>query len=182
MEFPRLGVKLELQPLAYTTATATPDPNCVCDLHHSSRQYRILTYWVRPGIEPLSSWILVRFFKYWAITGTPTFQNVNWDVWSPVGVCFTQPRMQGSNCPSLALGTFVARFLHVPYRFELHIVLGKSYRTKDSLWREASGVAVSCSRKENREGPLEVAMCMYHLQHYWQNLGSTCQRIFPLLE
>lgn len=53
----------------------------------------------------------------------------------------------------------MARFLHVPYRFELHIVLGKSYRTKDSLWREASGVAVSCSRKENREGPLEVVIC-----------------------
>ena len=32
--------------LAYATATATPDP---------------LTHWVRPGIKPASSWILVRF-------------------------------------------------------------------------------------------------------------------------
>ena len=42
MELPRLGVKSELQLLAYTTATATRDPSCVCDLHHSSQQCRIL--------------------------------------------------------------------------------------------------------------------------------------------
>ena len=29
-------VELELQPLAYTTAAATQDLSCVCDLHHSS--------------------------------------------------------------------------------------------------------------------------------------------------
>ena len=38
MEVPRLGVKLELQLLACTTATATRDPSCTCDLHHSSQQ------------------------------------------------------------------------------------------------------------------------------------------------
>ena len=32
---PRLGVKLELQLLAYPTATATPDPSCIGDLCHS---------------------------------------------------------------------------------------------------------------------------------------------------
>ena len=42
MEVPRLGVKLELSLPAYTAATATQDPNLVCDLHHSSRQCRIL--------------------------------------------------------------------------------------------------------------------------------------------
>ena len=42
MEVPRLGVKLELQPLVYTTATATPDLSHECDLHHSSWQHRIL--------------------------------------------------------------------------------------------------------------------------------------------
>ena len=31
----------ELQLPAYATATATPDPSHVCDLHHSSRQHRI---------------------------------------------------------------------------------------------------------------------------------------------
>ena len=42
MEFPRLGVELELQLLAYTTATATPDPSHVCDLHRRSQQCQIL--------------------------------------------------------------------------------------------------------------------------------------------
>ena len=38
MEIPRLGVELELQLLAYATATATWDLSHVCNLHHSSRQ------------------------------------------------------------------------------------------------------------------------------------------------
>ena len=42
MEVPRLGVQLELQLLAYATATAIPDPSCICDLHHGSRQCPIL--------------------------------------------------------------------------------------------------------------------------------------------
>ena len=41
MEVPRLGVDLELQPLAYATATAIPDPSHICDLHHSSGQHWI---------------------------------------------------------------------------------------------------------------------------------------------
>ena len=42
MEVLRLGVKLELQLPAYTTATAMWDPSLVCDLHHSSQQCQIL--------------------------------------------------------------------------------------------------------------------------------------------
>ena len=42
MEVPTLGVESELQMLATATATATPDPSHVCDVHHSSRQCRIL--------------------------------------------------------------------------------------------------------------------------------------------
>ena len=41
MVVPRLGVKLKLQLLVYTTATATGDPGHVCDLHHSLWQCRI---------------------------------------------------------------------------------------------------------------------------------------------
>ena len=41
MEVPRLGADSELQLPAYTTATAMPDPSCVCDPHHSSRQCQI---------------------------------------------------------------------------------------------------------------------------------------------
>ena len=47
MEVPGLGVELELQLLAYATASATPEPSRVCDLHHSSWQCGIL--------NPLSS-------------------------------------------------------------------------------------------------------------------------------
>ena len=42
MEVPRLGVELEPQLPAYFTATATPDPSLICDLHHSSRQCQII--------------------------------------------------------------------------------------------------------------------------------------------
>ena len=40
MEVPRLEVKLELQLPA--SATATPDPSHICDLHHSLQQHWIL--------------------------------------------------------------------------------------------------------------------------------------------
>ena len=42
MEVPRLGVESELQLLAYSTATATPDPRHVCSLCHSLQQRQML--------------------------------------------------------------------------------------------------------------------------------------------
>ena len=42
MEVPRLGVKSELQLLAYTTTTANVGLSHVCDLHHRSQQRQIL--------------------------------------------------------------------------------------------------------------------------------------------
>ena len=42
LEVPKLGVKMELQLPAYTTATATWDPSFISDLHHSSRLRWIL--------------------------------------------------------------------------------------------------------------------------------------------
>ena len=44
MEVPRLGVKSELQLLAYTTATAMLEPSHVCDLHYSHSNTRSLTH------------------------------------------------------------------------------------------------------------------------------------------
>ena len=45
MNVPRLGVKLELQLLAYAaaTVTATPDLSFACDLHHILWQHWILS-------------------------------------------------------------------------------------------------------------------------------------------
>ena len=40
-------------------------------LHHSHSHARSLTHWAGPGIEPASSWILVKFSYHWATTGTP---------------------------------------------------------------------------------------------------------------
>ena len=42
MEVPRLGVELEVQLLAYATATEMPDPSHVCNLCHSLWQHQIL--------------------------------------------------------------------------------------------------------------------------------------------
>ena len=42
MEIPWLGIYLELELLAYTTATATWYLRLIYDLHHSSRQCQML--------------------------------------------------------------------------------------------------------------------------------------------
>ena len=43
VEVPGLGVKSELQPMAYTTAMAMPDPSHICDLHCGLLQRWILS-------------------------------------------------------------------------------------------------------------------------------------------
>ena len=43
MEVPRLEVESELQLLAYTTATATRDLSCACELHCNSLQHWIIS-------------------------------------------------------------------------------------------------------------------------------------------
>ena len=49
MEVTRLGVELELQPLAYTTAV--PDPSRVSDLHHTLQQW-----WIRNPLSKARDW------------------------------------------------------------------------------------------------------------------------------
>ena len=61
MEVPRLGVKSKLQLLAYTTATAMPDRAASANYTTTYSNAGSLTHGVRPGIEPVSSWILVTF-------------------------------------------------------------------------------------------------------------------------
>ena len=39
-------------------------------LHQNHGNSRSLTHWVRPGIEPTTSWFLVGFINHWATTGT----------------------------------------------------------------------------------------------------------------
>jgi len=73
MEVPRLGVKLELQLPAYTTATITWDLSHICDVCHSSWQNWILN----PLIETMDQIIIfmdTSQFRYcWATTRTAFF-------------------------------------------------------------------------------------------------------------
>ena len=68
IEVPGLGVKSELQLLAYSTATATQDLSRICNLHHSSRQCWILNPMSevrdRTHIVMDPSWI----HNHWAMT------------------------------------------------------------------------------------------------------------------
>ena len=62
IEVPWLGVELELRLLADTTATAMLDLSLICSLQYTSHgSTGSITHWARSGIEPASSWMLVRF-------------------------------------------------------------------------------------------------------------------------
>jgi len=61
MEVPRLGVELELQLPAHTTATVTADPSLIGNLHHSSQQRWILNPLEEARDHTSVSWILVGF-------------------------------------------------------------------------------------------------------------------------
>ena len=61
----------------------TPQPQ-QCQIQATSVTYttahgnaRPLTRWSRPGIKPVSSWILVGFINHWAIMGIPKKININ---------------------------------------------------------------------------------------------------------
>ena len=103
VEVPRLGVELELQLPAYTQ----PQPQqhqiqiravfATYTTAHSNA--RSLTRWVRPGIKPSSSWILVRFVSaepWWELLMT-SFTNGMWQKWCWVSSRLTFKRI-GSLC------------------------------------------------------------------------------------
>ena len=77
MEVPSLGVELELQLPAYTTATATRDPSHICDLHHSSQQCQILS----PQSEA-RDWTCILMdtsrVHYWVTMGIPIVPSLNY--------------------------------------------------------------------------------------------------------
>ena len=77
------NLELELQLLAYTTATATWDPSHICDLHCSSWQHRILNPLSKSRDQTRilmdTSWALVGYYC-WATVGTPeeSFISQDW--------------------------------------------------------------------------------------------------------
>ena len=76
MEFPRLEVKSELQPLAYTTVTATPDLSSVFNLHHSSPQYQILNSLSEARDPTRVLMDTSQIHLHWATMGTPNFVDL----------------------------------------------------------------------------------------------------------
>ena len=73
VEVPRLGVNRSYsgQPMPQPQqhqiqATSSTHTTAHCNAGS-------LTHWVRPGFEPLSSWLLVRFVNHWATMRTPGF-------------------------------------------------------------------------------------------------------------
>ena len=71
MEVPRLGVKTELLLPAYATATATPNPSHVFDLHHSSQQRQILNPLNKARVQTHNLMVPSQIRFYCAKTGTP---------------------------------------------------------------------------------------------------------------
>jgi len=71
MEVPRLGVKSDLQPLAFATATAAWHPSCVCNLHHSSQQRLTLKSLSKARDQTCIFMDASQIHFCWATTGTP---------------------------------------------------------------------------------------------------------------
>ena len=76
MEVSSLVVESELQLLAYTTDTSTPDLSHVCHLHQAHGNTRSLTLWARPGIEPASSQKLCQVLS--PLSQGRNSQNIYW--------------------------------------------------------------------------------------------------------
>ena len=70
MEVPGLGVESELQLPGYVTGTATQDPNCLCNLQHSSRQCQLCN-----PLIMARDWTCILMVTglvfHWATVGTP---------------------------------------------------------------------------------------------------------------
>ena len=72
MDVPRLGVELELQlPGLHHSHSNTPSELHVWLPPQFGSNSESLTNWARPGIEPISSWILVGFLTHWATARIP---------------------------------------------------------------------------------------------------------------
>ena len=94
MVVPRLGVKLELQLPAYTTATATRDLSLMCDPHHSSGQREILNPLSEARIESALSWILVGF----------VFASPQWELQEDLVLARAPHSVKGRDSCAVTLG------------------------------------------------------------------------------
>jgi len=70
MEFPKVGVQLELQLPASARATTSGIQVASATYTTAQSNAGFLTHWSRPEIEPASSWMLAGFVNHWAMIGT----------------------------------------------------------------------------------------------------------------
>ena len=77
MEVPRLGIELELQLPAYTTATALQDLSHVYKLHHSSWQHWILNPLRKAGDGTYSLMDASQIHFPWVMMGIPNQEVPN---------------------------------------------------------------------------------------------------------
>ena len=152
----QLGVELELQPRAYTTATAMPDLSCVCDLHHRSWQHWILNPLSEARDRTCVLWmhILIRFVSSeprWELLPCDAlkvqiltlilvlslFQPLEWH-WFPGTVdtaSWPWPREGGPVQASLITTLFSER--NASFHARLHVVLLKAFnQTWASYWEQ----------------------------------------------
>ena len=73
MGVPRLGVQSELQLPVFVIAQQCQIPAASVTYTAAHSNAGSLTHWVRPGMDLISSWILVGFVNCWATMGTPHF-------------------------------------------------------------------------------------------------------------
>ena len=85
MDVPRLGVEWELQLLAYTTATAIPDPSLVCGLYYSSWQCRILDPLSEARDRTCIFMVPSRIRFHCATTGSPSVYLLIWKSFQGAG-------------------------------------------------------------------------------------------------
>ena len=71
--FPGQGVELELEPPAYTTATAMQDLSHVHDLHHSSQQHQIFSPLSKARDQTHNPMVTSQTHFHCATSGTPLF-------------------------------------------------------------------------------------------------------------
>ena len=67
------------------------DPSHICDLHYIAHSNAgSLTHWARPGIEPTTTWFLVRFINHWATMDFLNVLEINpaWSWWIAFITCY----------------------------------------------------------------------------------------------
>ena len=101
-EFLKLGIKLKLQLLVYTTATTSWDPSHICNLHHSSQQCCILNPQSKARDPNCILMDTSQVCYHWATMGFVSF--FKWSLSTP-DTRMTCPRWK--ICANYSLGTKV---------------------------------------------------------------------------